>query len=492
MAKTIRRALAKPARKRAPLKIADSALYTPAPKVQHRVKLALPELPPGVRPSNAMAMDDAQNYAPAAWSNGYPGLGCGLFFPGYPYLAELSQRPEYRSPTETIAEEMTRKWITLESTGESDVSDKIKEMEKAFREFGIQDLFRKATEVDGYFGRAHLFVDIKGQENARNTPLVISPETIPEGSLTKFKVIEPMWCTPVAWNAIDPTADDFYKPTHWYVLGRDVHASRLIPFMSREVPDLLKPSYNFGGLSLSQMLEKYVNQWLQTKDSVSDLIHNFSIVVLSTNMEAVLSGDGVDDLRKRAAMFIQDRDNRGLMLTDKETELLTQIAVPLGTLDALQAQAQEHMAAVTRIPLVKAFGISPTGLNASSEFEILVFYDHIAARQEIGYTANLRKVNHIIQCHLFGTIDESIEAVFQPMKELDGEALGRVRKGDAELAATLIGSGVISPEEERGRIASDPDSGYSNLDVSAVPDPADLPQNQGAQGEGGNDDDGEE
>ena len=35
--------------------------------------------------------------------------GEGLFFPGYPYLAELAQRPEYRNIVETIAEEMTRK-----------------------------------------------------------------------------------------------------------------------------------------------------------------------------------------------------------------------------------------------------------------------------------------------------------------------------------------------------------------------------------------------
>jgi hypothetical protein len=41
----------------------------------------------------------------------------GITFLGYAYLAELAQRPEYRMISETIATEMTRKWIEFTSTG---------------------------------------------------------------------------------------------------------------------------------------------------------------------------------------------------------------------------------------------------------------------------------------------------------------------------------------------------------------------------------------
>lgn len=485
-----------PAAPRKAMQISDAALSDPAIGVPRR-QLQAPKLPPGVVPKGkTMALDDGAGGAPALfeWANGMqPGYGCGLFFPGYPYLAELAQRPEYRSPIETIAEEMTRKWIKFVSVGKvaGDADDKIQKLTAAFKEFGIQDLFRRATELDGYFGRGHIFIDIDKQDRDRDKPLLVTKETIRRGSVKGFKVIEPMWCTPIVWNASDPTAPDFYKPTRWYVLGRDTHASRLIPFVSREVPDLLKPSYNFGGISLSQMLENYVQQWLRTKNDVSALIHNYSIIILSTDMESVLSGDGGSDLKKRMEMFIKHRENRGLMAINKESEDLVQIAVPLASLDKLQAQAQEHMCAVSRIPLVKAFGITPTGLNASEEGEIMVFYDHIAARQEIGYTKNLRLVNHILQLHLFGEIDETIEAEFVELKELDGEALGRVRKGDAELASTLIQSGVISPAEERARLVADPNSGYNALVVEDVPDPADIPTNFGV-GEEENEDESAE
>lgn len=54
--------------------------------------------------------------------------------------------------------------------------------------------------------------------------------------------------------------------------------------MSHDVLDILKPTYNFGGLSLAQMTKPYVDNWLRTRQSVSDQINAFSVVALSTNM----------------------------------------------------------------------------------------------------------------------------------------------------------------------------------------------------------------
>jgi uncharacterized protein len=474
-------------KRKAKMQITDAALANSARPAVRR-PLSAPQLPPGVRPTSSLAMDDG-NWG---WSNNLPGglgIGCGLYFPGYPYLAELQQRPEYRSPIETIAEEMTRKWIEFIGTsGDDELSEKIKILKQDMIDFGIQDKFRRASELDGYFGMAKLFVHLKNDEAARATPLLLTPETVPKGSLLGFKVIEPMWTTPAPWNANDPTAEDFYKPTQWYVMGNVTHSTRLINFVSRELPDLLKPSYNFGGISLSQLLESYVNQWLKTKNAVADLIHNFSIIALSTDMQAMLADDqSASQMNNRIALFLKNRDNKGLMMLNKDSEELTQIAVPLGTLDALQAQAQEHMSAVSRLPLIKAFGITPTGLNASSEEEIIVFDDHIHARQEIQYTANLQIVSKLLQLNRFGAIDPAIGIKYVPLRELDGEALGRVRKGDAELAGTLIQNGVISPEEERQRLVDDPNSGYSNLVVEDVPAPPQTDLEE--KGNGGNDDD---
>jgi hypothetical protein len=484
-------------RPRVPLKIHAAALQAAlAPPAAPRRVLRLPDLPPGVAPEGAadMAMDyGGQTFSSWAWSNNIQGIGCGLFFPGYPYLAELAQRSEYRAPTETISKEMTRKWIVFQSTGKGDKEEKIKQIEDAFKRFKVRESFRRVAGLDGFFGRGQIYIDIKGQENARDVPLLIGPETIKKGDLNALTVIEPMWTTPVVWNAMDPTASDFYRPTTWYVLGRKTDATRLMTFISREVPDLLKPSYNFGGVSMSQLIEPYVMRWLGTVQSVNNLIRNFSILFLQTNMLSVLQGENASDLIRRAQLFTQTRDNQGFFLTDKDTELLGQLAVPLSGLDHLQSQAQEHMAAPTHIPLVVLTGITPSGLNASSDGEIEVFHNFVNSSQEALFTDHLDKVLQLIQLNEFGFIDPDIDYDYVLLKEVDGEALARIRKSDGEAAAVYINAGVIDPQEERERLAYDPDSGYEGLDIEKVIEPPAVQMAQlGAQlDEGDSDGDGE-
>jgi len=432
-----------------------------------RYEVKRPDLPPGVIPESAkMAMDTADSAIYEYASQTYRGMG----FPGYPYLSELAQRSEYRSPTETTAKEMTRKWCKVVSHGEGDKAGKIEVIESELKRHKVRDLFRTAAEHDGFFGRGQIHVSLKGDtDETRQLPLVIRKETINPGTLEGFKSVEPIWTAPYAYNSTDPLAKDFFKPTSWFVMGKLTHASRLLTFVSREVPDMLKPAYNFGGMSMSQLMEPYVNSWLRTRDSVSDLLHSFSISGLKTNMGDALAGGEGQNIFDRAALFNKARDNRGLMLLDKDTEEFFQFNTSLAGLDKLQAQSQEHMAAPCHTPLVKLFGITPTGLNASDEGEISVYYDYINSMQEDLFSDNLHKIISIIQLDKFGEIDPAIGIEWIPLKQVDEEAQARIRKTDSETGANLIQTGSISNLEERARLAADPKSGYTSLDVEDVP-----------------------
>jgi phage-related protein (TIGR01555 family) len=452
---------------------ADLVLGRPADP--YRRDLQLPVLPPCVE-SPEMAMDDAGGYPMSSYLNTVGGaLAFGLYFPGYPWLAELAQRSEFRQPTETTARELTRKWITFKSKGEGDKSKKIKQIEDAFTRMKVQQVFREAAMHDGFYGVGHVFVDIKGQETDedRKLPLLLTPQTVKKGALRGFRNIEPMWCTPIVWNSQDPTLPHFYKPTSWMVLGRPVNSTRLMQFISREVPDIIKPAYNFGGISLTQLIQPYVDRWLKTVDSVNRLIANFSVIFLQTDMTAALQAADNSGLLARVRNFTKLRDNQGIFLTDKETEMLAQLAVPLSGLSELQAQAQEHMAAPTHLPLVVLTGITPAGLNSSSEGEIQVFHEYIHATQETLFKNHLDKVLCLVQLSEFGAIDEDIIYEFEPMQELQGKAAAEVYKTKAEAGTAYINAGVIAPEEERERLARDPDSGYVNLDVNKIPTPPD-------------------
>lgn len=442
------------------------------------------EPPPGVLPQglkgSKLAMDAGFNY---------DGLGAlaeinsafdeGYAFPGFTVLAQWAQIPEFRRPAEVYAREMTRKWIKIRATGEEKKDDKIKVIEAEFKRLNVQAVFRKAIQQDGLYGRSQIFIDV-GMESDQldpaelKTELVESPAKVGIGALKRLTVTEPIWSYPNRYNANDPIDPTFYKPISWFVMGKEIHSSRLMTIVSREVPDILKPAYAFSGLSLSQMIKPYADNWLRTRQSVSDLIHAFTVWTLKCDMSQLLNNGGAENFYRRMELFNLGRDNHGVNAIDKEKEEFANVSAPLGSLDKLQAQSQEQQAAPSGLPLVYLTGITPSGLNASSESEVEIFQDTLSANQEI-YNPFVSKVLNLVQLSKFGEIDPEIGFEWVLLRTMSPEQRANIRKVEAETDATLIGAGVISQDESRTRLANEDDSPYGGLDVNAplpeVPEP---------------------
>lgn len=464
-------------------------------------RLFMPALPPkGLMPPGmpTLANDEALKAATTSaklaldqqiifaggWSSqmgqGYGAFSEGQAFLGYPYLSELAQRPEYRVIVETIATEMTRKWIKVKSTSDDQgKAQRISQLEDELKRLKVSEHFGKAAEQDGYFGRGHLYLDFDdaAEKNPQElkTPVGdgmndITKMKVRIGSLKRIQPVEPVWCYPTQYNSTNPLAPNWYQPDMWYAMGTEVHSSRLLTFVGREVPDLLKPAYSFGGLSMTQMAKPYVDNWLRTRQSVSDLVHAFTVWCLSTDLGETLTPGG-EQLFTRVQMFNNIRDNKGMMITDKETEELSNISASLSGLDALQAQSQEHMMSVARIPAIKFTGLQPQGLNASSEGEIRAFYDTIRAKQGHDFDPNLLRVFRLAQMNLWGMVDPDLTYEWVDLWQMDAKQKAEIRKIEADTDIVLIDGGVIDSQESRERVAADEDSPHAGLDLNKVIEP---------------------
>lgn len=444
---------------------AAKARESTRPAKTYEWEIKPPDIMPGVvqdgKKAPVLAMD-SQAYS---WLNSQlPGGG----FPGFQYLAQLSTRAEFRQMASALSTEITRRWIDFTSTqNDGDESaEKIKQIESEFKRLNVRGIIQKAAADDCLFGRGQILLNV-GSDDDLSKPLILDPRTVPRGTLNGLATVEAVWTTPAAYNALNPAAPDFYRPNSWFMLGKEVHSSRLLTVATRPLPDILKPAFNFAGMSLSQLAEPYVDNWLRTRQSVSDLINNFSITVLATRMEQVLQGGDANDLFARADLFTATRSNRGLMLLDKDSEEISQVNTPLSGLHELQAQAQEHMCSVSRMPAIILTGISPSGLNASSDGEIRVFYDWIAAQQEAFWRHPIEVVLKVVQLSLFGEIDPAIGFNFVPLYQLTEKEHAEIRESNARTAAIYLDHGVIDASEERKRLAESPDSGYQGIDADA-------------------------
>jgi len=461
--------------------------------------LAVPRPPPGVLPDGlknkanpVLAMDEQAEemsvWAAGTWASGWFD---GPLFKGYPALSLFAALPEYRRMAEVLATECTRRWIRIGAADSNDKAklEKVTKLETELKRLDLRGAMRRLIEQDAFFGVAHLYLDVGTDPDDRDELAQSIGNGRNEATRTKFqgktdflrglKPIEAVWCYPSKYNATNPLRDDWYKPQTWFCQGKEIHSTRLMTFVGREVPDLLKPAYMFGGISLSQLMQPYVDRWISVVDSVARLLLSFSTSGIATNLETILKPEadsqGIFD---RVELFNNMRNNFGAMLLDKDTEEFFQFNTPLSELKDLITKYQEFQCSISGEPVVKLLGIQPAGLNASSQGEITSWLDWCEAFREKFCAAPLTTIIDFAQLSLFGEIDPDITWTWESLRSLDPKEETERRKVQAEMDAVYIEDGVFLPQEIRMGLLADPESPYYGLE-ELTPDMPEGPEGGG-------------
>lgn len=403
----------------------------------------------------------------------------GSKFLGYPFLQVLSQNPLISAGVETIADEMTKKFIKLVHTGddlacgvgsEIAVEDKLKMLEAELKKFKISSLFRRCAEKTGYYGGCLAYIDTGCIDDPEllKSPLYFDRTIIKKVSLKHFTIIDPVNVSPGFYNASDPLRSDYFKPQTWFVMGKEVHTSRFLYFAGKEAPLLLKPAYNFFGVSQAQLAFEYVENFQKNRDSGSELLNKFSVSVFKTNMQNAMYSGETAELEKRIQYFVHKRHNDGVFVLDKDDEDFIKSDTSLGGVTDIIRQSLELIASVFRIPAVKYLGISPSGFNATGESDLKNFYSLIESLQEKQFADNLETVLKLLQLNKFGEIDPHIGFEFIPLDEEDDKIKAETEKMQADTLAVYLDRNVISAEEARKIGASDKEGILKGIDPDST------------------------
>lgn len=417
-----------------------------------------------------MAMDACINHIIDMCAPEWQALAVPRFL-GYPMLSNIAQDPLIRSGIEVIVDDMTRKFIDLTSKGENDLSTSIAELESDLQSFRIKSIFNRALATTGYQGGCLVYVDVgELDDEEKKTPLYLDAATFKKGSFRGLRIIEPINLYPGRYDTLDPTSEDYFNPETWFVLGKEYHRSRFLYFAQNEVPLILKPLYNFFGISLAQQVLEYVQNFTENRRSAQRLLNKFSLTIWRTDMSQFLSGGDCNSLTQRVKYFNAQRSNDGTVLLDKETEEMEQINTPLSGVTDIVSMSLDLAPVILGISKDKYFGDLPKGLNASSEGTNRIYYDKIQSLNEKICYDNVEKVLKILQLNRYGEIDDNISFQFAPLWEMDERERAEINKVKADTVAVYLDRGALSAEEVRGALADNPDSGFSNIDVDDVPE----------------------
>lgn len=143
--------------------------------------------------------------------------------------------------------------IDCDNDDDRAISKKLRKRDKKYR---ITHQLKELVHFGRvYGGRLALFVvETSNPKEWYENPFNIDGVT--KGMYKGIKQIDPQWVTPdlTDANVQDPASMDLYEPTYYVIGRRKYHKSHFIKFVLFPVPNILKPLYNYFGVSIPERI----------------------------------------------------------------------------------------------------------------------------------------------------------------------------------------------------------------------------------------------
>lgn len=443
-------------------------IYIDAPKYQlpQAMKNGKVVQPSIAKDSNGMDSELPINL----WNdNGYTQVGDIVTdFVGWGVLSLVAQNGVVQNIINTISNAATQEWGQLYYDGnDKSAEDKMRKMEAKAASLKLRETIRIAHQKKILFGGCMVYPKITGDDKKLQKEFINQANQ----QIRYLKVIEPLYVVPTSFEASNPLSKYFYAPEIWAVNGTMTHISRLMHFQSNDAPLLLKPVYQFFGISVIQLLLSYLKIFDLMRDDIAAIVHRYNVNVLKTDISAILEGSTSDQdvasLRTRIELFTKLANNFGVMVLDREREEWEQFNMALNGLDKLVQQNLEYIPIICQIPATKLFGTSPTGFGSSGEHELKTFYDLIKSEQTNKLLPHIERIFESIQYELFGEYDPNIKFRFNSLEQQSDLDRSIIFSNYVNAYGAMVDRGQITIEESRLMMANREELEMNSLDTEA-------------------------
>jgi phage-related protein (TIGR01555 family) len=350
------------------------------------------------------------------------------------------------------------------------VVDTLSKADKAFRLGHNMEQFVRQGRIFGI--RIVIFRVESNDPNYYEYPF--NPDAVTPGSYRGMSQVDPYWTAPVldARAASDPASPDFYEPTWWSINGKLYHKSHLHIFRTTEVPDLLKPVYQYGGVPLPQRIMERVYAAERTANEAPQLAMTKRLTVWKTDMAEMVAASRNGTLSDKMATWTEWRDNYGIKGIDQGEEM-EQHDTSLNDLDEVIMSQYQLVAAIANVPATKMLGTTPKGFNATGAYEEASYHEELETIQTHDLTPLVERHDLLVSLSEGLSYDPAdIQISWNPTDSPTAAEVAAINKTNAETGKILVDSGAIDGQDERDRIRDDPDSGYTDLaDIAPEPEP---------------------
>jgi len=380
-------------------------------------------------------------------------------FIGYQSCAILAQHWLIMRACVVPAKEAIRKGWTL-SSAEND--EDLQTLQKLDKEYKLTRNLVEFVQFGRVFGlRIAMFKVESTDPLYYEKPFNIDGVT--KNSYKGITQIDPYWVAPILDGeaSTDPASKHFYEPTYWIINGTKVHRSHLVIMKNVEVPDMLKPTYFYGGVSVPQLIYERVYAAERTADEAPQLALSKRLNIYKTDVAAAMNNQ--DEFEQDLLQWNYYRDNFGIKLIGEDEEI-QQFETSLSDLDTVIMSQYQLVASAANIPVTKLLGTTPKGFNSSGTYEEQAYHEELESIQAHDLAPLLERHYQLLIKSQLGKEIFEFDIAFESTEAQTEEVRAATNLQKAQADQIYHDIGAIDALMVHDRIVEDKHSGYNGLD----------------------------
>jgi phage-related protein (TIGR01555 family) len=382
---------------------------------------------------------------------------------------------------DSVAEDMTREGIVINSTNEP---DEVQKMTTSLSRLGIWRSILEAIKWGRLYGGAIAVLNIDGQDPT--TPLDVTKVGL--GQFSGLTVYD-RWQLQVDNQNTIETGPDAGLPAYYSIVsnistgelsGLTYHHSRVIRLIGIQLPTYQAISEQMWGESIiERMKDRLVSFDTATMGTANLVQKAYYRTVKIEGLRQVLSsgGQAEENLLKQFDMMRFLQNSEGLSLIDSNDEFESHSYSFAGLSDVI-LQFGQQISGATGIPLVRLFGQSPAGLNSTGESDFRMYYDNIKAQQESRLRDGLMRVLQTMHQSLFGReTPDDFDFEFVSLWQTTDREKAEISSSIVTQTTLAYDHGVIDLETalQELRQASDVTGIFTNITDQQIEEAKDAP-----------------
>lgn len=348
-----------------------------------------------------------------------------------------------------VADDMTRAGITLKGELKP---EKIEQLEETAVALGVWTKLNETIKWARLYGGCLGYIMIDGQDT--KTPLRI--ETVGKG---QFKGIFNLdrWMVEPSLNELVTELGPFLGQPKYYTVtaqapalsGKKIHYTRLIRLTGINLPYWQSMTENLWGLSVLERLYDRMVAFDSATTGAAQLVYKAYIRTYKIKgLREIIAAGGAsyEGLTRYVDMMRRFQSIEGMTLLDGEDEFEGQSHQAFTGLGEALLQFGQQLAGALQIPLVRLFGQSPAGLNATGESDLITYYDGINQQQSATLKVPTTLVYRAMAQSEGIKLPEGFGITFNPLWQLKPKEKGELAKTVTDTIAVGVESGLVSQQ----------------------------------------------